>query len=222
MNDDEMLTAMRSTLTIVKDSLTDVHLDHSPATIAARARARRLRRGLSGAVAVGTALGVGLALGLSGGHAPAAARSVHVNLAAWSVDTMSSGVVDVTIRQLDDPELLGRTLAAAGVPALITSGAICFPREDGVPASVSRAAIVMNPFSPGGYAVFGIRPGAIPPGDEVDIGVQKDVQTGVGIIKHGSRLACMVVPNYAGPPPPPPPKPAPKPASAYIVYQPAG
>ncbi len=63
MNDDELLAVMRSTLTSVKDSLTDVRLDRPASAITARARARRLRRRLTGAGAVGlTALAVGLAV----------------------------------------------------------------------------------------------------------------------------------------------------------------
>ncbi len=123
MNDDDMLAAMRSSLTRVKDSIADVHLDRQPEAITARARARRLRRGLSGAGAAGTALGIGLALTLPGGSAPA--RSVHVNLAAWSVNTTSAGLVDITIRDLKDPALLRQALADAGVPAMVTFGKVC-------------------------------------------------------------------------------------------------
>jgi hypothetical protein len=124
MNDDEMLATLRSSLTGVKESLTDVHLDRSADAIRARARGRRLRRGLAGAAAGGTALGVGLVLA-AGGGAGTTARSVHVNLDAWSVNTLSSGLVYVDIRELREPGLLRQTLARAGVPAIVTFGEFC-------------------------------------------------------------------------------------------------
>jgi hypothetical protein len=68
MNDDDMLAAMRSSLTSVKDSLTEVHMDQPPEAIIARARGRQLRRSLPGIGAGGLALGIGLALALSGGR----------------------------------------------------------------------------------------------------------------------------------------------------------
>jgi hypothetical protein len=247
VNDDDMLAAMRSSLTGVKDSLAEVHMPWSADAIRARARRRRLGRGLWGAAAAGTALGVGLGLTLSSGGHPAAVtaspKSVHVNLAAWSVNTTSTGVVDVTIYQMTQPKLLGQTLAAAGVPALITLGAICYSPTGDASASVIKQVIVLpvpvpnggelgRRVQPGGaggmpaVAMFGIRPAAIPPGDEVNIGIQ-DVQSdglpgasGITVTAEGSQLTCNIVPSYDGPPPPPPIRPAPKPASAYIVYSP--
>jgi hypothetical protein len=237
MNDDDMLAAMRRSLTGVKDSLTDVHMSWSAEAIRARARRRSLRRGLLGAGAAGTALGVGLALTLgSGGHpatVTAVPKSVHVNLAAWSVNTTSTGVVDVTIHQLTQPKLLGQTLAAAGVPALITFGAVCYSPTGDASAAV-MAEVIGAPVPggnilhgrPGSFATFSIRPAAIPPGYEVNIGIQGTGSDGlpgnygVGVMAEGSQLTCSIVPSYDGPPPPPPVKPAPKPASAYIVYSP--
>src|SRR5215831_11288243 len=121
MNDDDMLAAARNSLTRTKDSLTYVHMDQRPEAIMARARGRRLRRGLP-VIGVGSlALGIGLALSLPGWHPagsggwPAASggsggpRVVHVNLAAWSVNTSSTGVVNVTIRELKDPAGLSKT-----------------------------------------------------------------------------------------------------------------
>ena len=47
MNDDEMLATMRSSLTSFTDSMTDVRLERPVSTIQARARGRRVRRGLA-------------------------------------------------------------------------------------------------------------------------------------------------------------------------------
>jgi hypothetical protein len=63
-----------------------------------------------------------VALALSSGSQ---ARPVHVHLAAWSVDTNSNGTVTVTVHQLAHPAKLQRTLARAGVPAVVTPGQIC-------------------------------------------------------------------------------------------------
>jgi hypothetical protein len=73
----------------------------------------------------GRGAGVGLSLTLSAG--PAASRSVHVNLDAWSVDTTSTGQVELTLRELRDQALLERTLADAGVPAIVNFGKFCEP-----------------------------------------------------------------------------------------------
>jgi hypothetical protein len=124
MNDEEILATLRSSLTGVKESLSDVRLDRSADAIRGRARGRRLRRGLAGAGAGGTALGVGLALAVGGGSGTSA-RSVHVNLDAWSVNTLPGGLVYVDVRELQDPALLRQTLARAGVPAIVTFGDFC-------------------------------------------------------------------------------------------------
>ena len=196
MNDDDMLAAMRSSLTSVKDSLTDVHMDRPPEAITARARARRLRRALPGVSAAGLALGLGLALTLPGGHpaapgAPPAARAVHVNLAAWSVNTTPAGQVNVTIRELKDPARLSKTLADAGVPVLLTSGRVC---DTGYDAQLPR---VVHKLGGNGDVVLTINPAAMPAGMKVVIGIgtfrkgsEHFLAAAFGMIKDGSPLAC--------------------------------
>jgi hypothetical protein len=190
MNDDDMLAATRSSLTSVKDSLTEVHMDRPPEAITARARARRLRRGLPGAGAAG------LALTLSSGHpaasgGPPAARTVHVNLAAWSVNTTPSGQVNVTIRELKDPARLSKTLADAGVPVMLTSGRVC---DTGYQAQLSR---VVHKLGGSGDVVLTINPAAMPAGTKVVIGIgtfrkgsEHFLAAAFGLIKDGSPLAC--------------------------------
>ena len=194
MNDDDMMAAMRSTLVTAKESLTDVHLDRSPALITARARARRMRRGLSGAVAVGTALGVGLAVGLSGGHA--AARSVHVNLAAWSVNTTPGGLVNLTVRELRDPGLLRQVLADAGVPAMVTFGRVCTATS----GDLQQLGHVVQKSRDIGGTVIIIDPAAMPAGSELIIGFAQQaakngtappaMAAGFGLINDGAALSC--------------------------------
>jgi hypothetical protein len=168
MNDDDMLATMRSSLTGVKDSLTGVHMDRPAEAIAARARGRRLRRGLTGVGAAGAALGVSLALALSAG--PAAARPVHVNLDAWSVNTTASGTVKVKIREFLHPAELRQTLAEAGVPAVVFFGAACYPEgSPEVPVLDFRKAISYQ--NTRTSTTITIRPADIPAGAEVEISV---------------------------------------------------
>jgi hypothetical protein len=194
MNDDDMLATMRSSLTGVKDSLTDVHLDRPPEAITARARARRLRRGLSGAGAAG--LGLGLALTLTLGS-PATARPVHVNLDAWSVNTTSPGTVEVTVREMDHPAELRQALAKAGVPALVLFGELC----DSPTVVPGARQAIEGPRTGGNPEVeFRIHPAAIPAGAEILISIEKirvnppyhgTALVGLdGVIWKGSHLTC--------------------------------
>jgi hypothetical protein len=227
VNDDELLAATRSTLTSVRDSLADVHLDRSASAIIARARARRRRRGLAGAAAVGvTALAVALAVGLVGlplawpasrpaarsdasparsagpgtassiGHDVSASsggdtgRSVHVNLDAWSVNTTPAGLVDVTIRELRDPALFLRTLAKAGVTAVVSSGEFCRPATS--QGQLARQLVhVLRQSTNGGKVVLTINPAAMPAGSELDIGIMaagRGLIAAFGLVEKGTAL----------------------------------
>jgi hypothetical protein len=190
MDDDDMLAALRSSLTSVRNSLTDVRLDRPAGAIRARARGRRLRRGLAGAAAGGAALGVGLAL--TAGGAGTSAPAVHVNLDAWSVNTLSSGLVYVDIRELQEPALLRQTLARAGVPAIVTFGEFCTGASGG---STGNLQPVLGK-SPLGGGKLTINPRAIPAGDELSIGIvaanpdQGGFANSFALVKNGSRLTC--------------------------------
>jgi hypothetical protein len=194
MNDDTLLTAMRTSLAGVKDSLTDVHLGLPVSAITGRARARRLRRGLSAGAAAAVALGVGLSLTLTAG--PAASRSVHVNLDAWSVNTTSAGQVELTVRELQDQTLLEQTLAHAGVPAIVNFGEFCgaADRADNLTGTTGTHFLGRPVTSGGALLSITINPAAIPSGVKVDIGVE-DIGSGHGIfvdeiIKDGASLSC--------------------------------
>jgi hypothetical protein len=62
MNDEEMLTSVRATLTQARDSLDGVHMQRPATVLVARARARQRRRWLSGGGVACAALAVGLLL----------------------------------------------------------------------------------------------------------------------------------------------------------------
>jgi hypothetical protein len=173
MNDEYVLGAVRDRLDGVRQSLGAVHMDRPAQEIIGRARARRLRRGLSGAAAGGTALGVSLALALSG---PAAAPSVHINLDAWSVNTTKSGVVDVTIRELDHPAELRQALAKAGVPTVVTFGKYCTATK-----TLRQIGDVLNPAPQHARDVeLSINPAAMPKGSKLSINVLRAVPERAG------------------------------------------
>lgn len=153
---------------------------------------KAVRRGLSGVGAGGLALGIGLALTLSGGSP--ATRTVHVNLDAWSVNTTSAGLVDVTIRELKDPALLRQDLADAGVPAMLTFGKVCTASSGDLP----QLPQVLHKSHASGDVVLTVDPAAMPAGTELVIGIMEGGQKapgqelvgGFGLIKDGSPLAC--------------------------------
>jgi len=193
MNDDEMLATMRSSLTAVKESLTDVRLETPVNAIQARARGRRLRRGLAGAGTTGLALGVGFALA-AGGGSPAGARPVHVNLDAWSVNTLSGGLVYLDVRELQEPALLRQTLADAGVPAIVTFGKFCTGPGGGDTVDLRQ---ILGKTAAGGEPRLTINPARIPHGSELSIGIVSVSKNGVrgldasfGVVPNGARLTC--------------------------------
>ncbi|ETK33403.1 hypothetical protein [Microbispora sp. ATCC PTA-5024] len=211
MNDDDMLATLRSSLTSTKDALTHVRMDQRPEAIMARARGRRLR-GIAGVGTGGLALAIGLALSLSGGTpvtsgdhpgAPSGssgARAVHVNLAAWSVNTSPDGMVEVTIRELKDPAGLSKTLADAGVPVVLTSGHVCSSPDDKLQVS----DVVHKLPGDGGLAIT-IDPEAMPAGTELVIGIgtlrvggiEDGPAAAFGLEKKGSPLNCTGKPKAA-------------------------
>jgi hypothetical protein len=192
MNDDEMLTALRSSLTGVKDSFADVRLDRPASAITARARGRRLRRGLSGAGAGALALGVGLGLALSPGAA--GAKSVHVNLDAWSINTSSDGLVYVAVRLTSDPAMFRKVLADAGVPAIVIFGKECSPTHPQALPRMSRP-VIWDWKRGDVFHGFIIDPTAIPAGVELAFSArQLGKQEWAGsmfMIKDGAALTCL-------------------------------
>lgn len=113
MNDDELITAVRK-------SVTDVHSATSVEQIIGRGRTLRTRRRIPG-VAGALALIAGAALAVTA-LLPAARPVSHqptAQLAAWTVVKEADGTVSVTIREFRDPAGLQRKLRADGVPASV-------------------------------------------------------------------------------------------------------
>ncbi|MET8145086.1 hypothetical protein ABZU32_32695 [Sphaerisporangium sp. NPDC005288] len=184
-------------------------MDQRPEVIMARARGRRLR-GVAGVGMGGLTLAIGLAASLSGGTSAASgghpgapsrstdARSVHVDLAAWSVNTSPNGLVEVTIREMKDPARLSRTLADAGVPVVLTSGHVCSSTDE------PQISQVVRKLSGDGDLVITIDPEAMPAGTELVIGIgalrigsEQGPGAAFALGKKGSPLDCPGKPGAA-------------------------
>lgn len=123
MNDDELIIA-------IKERFAEVHLSTPLGVIARRRRTLRARRqifGVAGATALAGAAALAVAGQVSGNApstpsaAPSPTRSTSplpgATLAAWSVAEHADGTVQVTIRDLQDPDGLQTKLRADGIPA---------------------------------------------------------------------------------------------------------
>ena len=122
MNDDHTLTVIRDQLAEAQDLLGEMPAGAPASEIFARVRKRRYRRGFAALAVACAATGLALAVVLPSGTQP---RPVHVHLAAWSVDTNPNGTVTFKLRNTSHPARLQRTLAEAGVPAMVRWGEIC-------------------------------------------------------------------------------------------------
>jgi hypothetical protein len=113
MNDDELITAVRK-------SVTDVHSATSVEQIMGRGRTLRTRRRIPGAAGV-LAVIAGVALAVMALLPPArpASHQPAAQLAAWTVVKEADGSVSITIREFRDPAGLQRKLRADGVPASV-------------------------------------------------------------------------------------------------------
>jgi hypothetical protein len=144
MNDDEVLSA-------VKNTLSDVQMDRPVEAIEERGRARRRNRTLTGAV-VGGGLAVAAALAVvlpmashqSGttttASEPLVGSGATVNApamapAAFTLVKQANGSVKLTLnpKKLLDPAALEKALAGAGIPAVVKSGVLCKPKGTELP-----------------------------------------------------------------------------------------
>lgn len=115
MNDDELIT-------LVRESVTGVHMTTPEEQILRRGRTLRARRRIPTVVgALAVAAGAALAATTLGpfGHQPGG-HPLTAQLAAWTVSQQANGDIDVTVRQLQDPAGLQSTLRAEGLPVNVT------------------------------------------------------------------------------------------------------
>ncbi|MGC4876311.1 hypothetical protein ACLQ26_08640 [Micromonospora sp. DT43] len=144
MNEDEVLNAMRKTLS-------DVRMDRPVEAIEKRGRTRRRNQGVLGVVAGGglaavAALALALPIGSdpsgsapAGGTAPAApagdATVPVMEPAAFSVAKLADGSVQLRLKskQVINPDALEKALADAGVQAVVKAGVLCTPKGKELP-----------------------------------------------------------------------------------------
>jgi hypothetical protein len=184
MNDDEMLATMRSSLTGIAESLTDVHLEQPVSTIHARARDHRLRRGLAGLAGVGTAglaLSLGLALAAGGSSGPSQAKAPgSIRTTSFTLVSHHNGTATLTINpdELLDTTALQNDLQQDGIPAHVTSGSFCFsnPAPAGFwqvvggstdPRTMPKGQVDFGPENP---ETITFNPAAMPAGTELSFG----------------------------------------------------
>ncbi|BCY15508.1 hypothetical protein [Actinoplanes sp. L3-i22] len=177
MNDDEVLNA-------VKQTLSDVQMDRPVEAIEERGRTRRRNRNLFGAVAGGglaavAALAVAFSGGQSGTTTPTTTQPLADGGTATSAPAMETvgftlakatdGSVKVTLdpKKLLDPTVLEKALAGAGIPAVVKSGVLCEPKGAELPESdkVFQVKQVLT----GGSSRYDlvINPTVMPKGSEV-------------------------------------------------------
>jgi hypothetical protein len=113
MTDDELVTAVR-------ESVTGVHMTISAEQIATRGRTIRTRRRvplLTGVLAGTAGAALAVTTMLSPGHQ--AGQPVAAKLTAWTVTKQADGDIRVIVRELSDAAGLERTLRADGLPVAV-------------------------------------------------------------------------------------------------------
>jgi hypothetical protein len=164
MNDNELIT-------MVRESVADVHAATPVEQIVGRGRKVRARRRvplIAGvlAAAAGTAVAVGMVQPVR--HPASGSPDIH--LAAWTVAKQPNGDIDVTINQLNDPAGLQSLLRADGLPVTVSfSGAplssSCQPYDS--TRDVLSAVAQWNTSDGSSYLV--IHPSALPSGTGIAI-----------------------------------------------------
>src|SRR5262249_35357521 len=179
-------------------------------------RSRQMRRalivGAAGGAALAIAIGAAVASnGTSGTPGRAEAGSVHVHLAAFSVDTNPGGTVTVILSQAQivDPNALRQALAQAGIPARITVGSVCYnPVQN---RSRLLEAFALSKPGPGEASKLVITPSKLPAGSTLTIGYLMNGAVGkpfFSALAAGAPVTCSSNPPPVSkqPVPAPPPR----------------
>jgi hypothetical protein len=180
MQDNDVLAA-------VKESAAGLNLGVPLDAVKRRGRAVRTRRRLAGAAGITAVAGAAAAAAVVGTTTAPVAPSIQPRLAAWTVMPGPDDTVRVTIRQLDDPGGLQRTLRADGVPtrvefagAVVSTNAPLPPgcAAPGMPdaenAALQEKIIPVNTAGPMHGIALTIHKSAIPRG----IGIYLTIQSG--------------------------------------------
>ncbi len=166
MNDSELITALR-------EQRGKVPMDTPVEQIISRGRAVRARRRIprvAAALGAAAAAAFAVSVALPAGHP---ASEPGAQLAAWTVARQADGSIQVTIRELQDPAGLQRTLRADGVPASVTFTGQQNPACQGYPGGGSqsqRRQLLSSVAGPAaGRDAMVIHPSALPSGAGLQI-----------------------------------------------------
>lgn len=209
MNDDEVLNA-------VKQTLSDVQMDRPVEAIEERGRARRRNRNLFGAVAGGGLAAVAaLAVAFSGGQSgttpatnqPLAEGGATTTTApametvGFTLATQADGAVKVSLdpAKLLNPAGLEKALAAAGVPAVVKKGELCEPKGAELPETDEVFSV--KQVVTGGNSRYDliIDAAAMPKGSEVYFSVfaiEKGgdyAKFGKALVSKGAAMSCRTI-----------------------------
>ena len=188
MNDNELITALR-------EQRGKVPMDTPVEQIISRGRAMRARRRIprvAAALGAAAAAAFAVSVALPASHP---ASEPGAQLAAWTVARQADGSIQVTIRELQDPAGLQRTLRADGVPASVTFTGQQNPACQGYPGGGSQSqrrhllSSVAGPAA--GRDVMVIHPSALPSGAGLQIytlfqnypGPRGSFQVAVGLVQ---------------------------------------
>lgn len=165
MNDDDVLN-------VVRDSMSGVRMSTPAHEVISAARARRRHRRLA-ATAGGGVLAAAVAWPLAlGGQQVNAPPAVHVQMAAFSIDSNADGTVTVKLTKEEslDPVTMKNALAQAGVPAEVTINKWCDTTppggRDGLDDVVTMDKVGDQP------PQMIITPSAMPAGTKLLIGIR--------------------------------------------------
>jgi hypothetical protein len=136
---------------------------------------------LSGAAAAAVTVAATMLLAVGWPFAGQTRAAVHLNLAAWSVNTNPDGTVTFKVKKIANPTRLEHVLAEAGVPAIVRFGENCRARGPTLP----MRGIVSGPTYVGGTAgrpqrihgrpypawAYTINPSAMPSGSRFMISI---------------------------------------------------
>jgi hypothetical protein len=183
MSEHDVLSALR-------DSLDDVTMSTPVEKIEAEGRRRRNRRRVAGTAGVAAAAALAVAVPMfsnpSAGPPSAenSAGGVHVQTAAYTVDTKADGSIVATWDKsayFTDHAGLENALHAAGFPVLVKVGEFCKgPHDDGTlnPAGQGPGVhdVMRGSDGSGGRVTLTFYPSAMPAGKELFIGYLNPAQ----------------------------------------------
>ncbi|MFI6316749.1 hypothetical protein ACIBG8_04485 [Nonomuraea sp. NPDC050556] len=188
---------MNDVFDTMKESMEGVHMHTPVERIVAAGRARRRYKITAIVAATAVTGGLALVLATGGPQVNAPPAGVHVQLAAFSVDSNPDGTVTVklTKEQTLDPKTLQNALAQAGIPADIRVNEFCSSPVD-VPGFEK---VMSDTKDENGRIVMTIDPAAMPEGTTFIGGIRtpdykpddpSKLGATFGLARNGDTLEC--------------------------------